>query len=223
MADLGLVPNSNWLRHLIAGFFIASIPLLCCGAALVALHVFAWRPTVNAVTAAKIIAAAIAVPLIEEAFFRGLLLGALLRSGRIYLSIAITSALYSIVHFLKAPAHTSTIVTWFSGFSSIAHAFSQFTDPMIILGGFTTLFLIGWILADARVLTRSLWLSMGLHSGWIFSSQLFSKLAHRQMVVLPWIGKNLLIGVVPLAIAALSWLILRICCKRNGTRQLQSA
>jgi hypothetical protein len=64
--------------------------------------------------------------------------------------------LYSIVHFLKAPEQTSTTVGWLSGFNSIANGFAQFADPLLVLAGFTTLFLIGWILADARLQTRSL-------------------------------------------------------------------
>src|SRR5439155_47990 len=83
--------------------------------------------------------------------------------------IFVTSALFSIVHFLKAPMRTSTIVTWSSGFNSIAHSFSQFANPMLVAAGFTTLFLIGWILADARVRTRSLWLAIGLRAGWTFA------------------------------------------------------
>jgi membrane protease YdiL (CAAX protease family) len=99
---------------------------------------------------------------------------------------------------------------------SIGHAFAQFADPLMVLSGFSTLFLIGWILADARLRTHSLALPMGLHGGWIFGSQLFSKVARRQMIALPWIGKSLLIGIVPLGIAALSWTMLWIWLKRYG-------
>jgi CAAX amino terminal protease family. len=49
-------------------------------------------------------------------------------------------------------------------------AFAGFGDPMMVLAAFATLFLIGCILADARVLTRSLWLPIGLHAGWIFAA-----------------------------------------------------
>jgi membrane protease YdiL (CAAX protease family) len=165
-----------------------------------------------------VIAATAFVPLIEEAFFRGLVLGALLKTGRKYMSIFVTSARYSIVHFLKAPTHTSSIVTWTSGFNSVAHAFVQFTDPVLVAAGFTTLFLIGWILADARLLTRSLWLPIGLHAGWIFIAGVFSKIARREFVALPWLGKNLWVGIVPLAVACLTWLLMRGWLKYVRTR-----
>jgi hypothetical protein len=53
-------------------------------------------------------------------------------------------------------------------------------------------------------------LPIGLHAGWIFFSEAFSKIARREAVDLPWFGKNLLIGLVPLAVCLLSWGLLRI-------------
>jgi CAAX amino terminal protease family. len=207
--DLQLAPNPHRGRDLVAGLLLSSVPLLCCGAVLVAMPLFSIRANINWAAVGKVAAAAAFVPIIEEIFFRGLILGALLKTGRQLLSIVLTSALYSIVHFLKAPDQTSPDVTWFSGFNSIAHAFVQFTDPLLVGAGFTTLFLIGWILAEARLLTRSLWLPIGLHAGWIFTAGVFNKIALRQFIALPWLGKNLLVGFVPLAVACLTWLLMR--------------
>jgi len=207
--DLQLAANPRWRRDLLTGFVFSAIPLLCCGAILLALPIFSLRGAINWPAFSKVISASLTVPIIEEIFIRGLLLGALLKTERRYMSIFVTSALYSIVHFLKAPELTSEQVTWASGFNSIAHAFVQFTDPVLVAAGFTTLFLIGWILADARLQTRSLWLPIGLHAGWIFSSGVFNKIARRELITLPWLGKNLLVGIVPLAVACLTWLIMR--------------
>ncbi len=218
--DLALKRNGHWSRDLVAGFLFAAAPLLCCGALLITLHIFSLRLAVNWFALAKITGASIVVPLIEEAFFRGLVLGILLRSGRTNMSIFITSALFSIVHFLKAPLRTSAIVSWTSGFNSIAHSFSQFSNPVMVAAGFTTLFLIGWILADARVATRSLWLPIGLHAGWIFSSGAFNRIAHRQILALPWLGKNLLVGIVPLGVACLTWMIMRGWLRYVGSRKV---
>jgi membrane protease YdiL (CAAX protease family) len=209
MDDLGLAPNSLWARDLLAGILLSAIPLLCCGALLIVFHVYSLRHVFAWTAFGKIVAASIAVPAIEEAFFRGVVLGALLRTGRQYMSIFATSAIFSVIHFLKAPAQTSTIITWTSGLNSIVHAFAQFGDPILLSSAFLTLFLIGWILADARVLTRSLWLPIGLHAGWIFAAGAFNRVAHRGILGLPWLGKNLLVGIVPLSIAILTWLIMR--------------
>ena len=219
MSDLELAANPDWPRHLLAGFLFSALPLLCCGAVLIALHIFSLRFALTWNGAGKIIGASMFVPAIEEAFFRGLLLGVLLRSGRRYMAIFVTSALYSIVHFLKAPDRTSTIVNWTSGFDSIANSFTQFANPMLVAAGFTTLFLIGWILADTRIATRSLWLPVGLHSGWILANGLFNKIAHREIILFPWLGKNLLVGIVPLAVACLTWMLARGWLRYVGARK----
>jgi membrane protease YdiL (CAAX protease family) len=218
-ADLDLEADPCWKRHLLAGFAFSSVPLLCCGAVLIALHIYSLRPSIDSAALARTLASAIAVPPIEEIFFRGLVLGMLLKSGRRFLAIFITSALYSIVHFLKAPDRTSDVVTWTSGFNSIAHSFTQFGEPKLLLAAFTTLFLIGWILADARVRTRSLWLPIGLHAGWIFSNGLFNRIAHREILAYPWLGKSLLVGIIPLGVAGLTWIIVRLWLKHESARK----
>ncbi|HST29314.1 MAG TPA: CPBP family intramembrane glutamic endopeptidase [Chthoniobacterales bacterium] len=218
LADLELEKNSRWRRDWLAGFVASAIPLLCCAAILLATPIYQIRNAIDWSAVGKAIAAAAVVPLIEETFFRGLVLGVLLKSGRRYFSMFVTSALYSIVHFLKAPDHTSSIVTWSSGFNSIGHAFVQFYDPMLVIAGFTTLFLIGWILAYARLQTRSLWLPIGLHAGWILTAGAFNKVARHDMIILPWLGKNLLVGVIPLAVAGVTWLIVTACLRQRNAR-----
>ncbi len=209
LADLGLTRNPNWLRDLGIGLLLAAVPLLCCGAAFVANHVFSLRPAFLWAVLGRNALAAAGVSLVEEFFFRGLILGLLLRSGRQLVGVFATSAFFAIVHFLKAPERTSDTVTWFSGFNSIAHSFGQFADPMFVIAAFTTLFLLGWILADSRIRTSSLWLPIGLHAGWILANGIFSAATRREMLALPWLGKNLLVGLAPLGVAAFTWLLVR--------------
>jgi uncharacterized protein len=213
LADLGLAPNWRWGRDLCAGVVVSVVPLLFCGILLIALHIYAFRHNFAWARFGKMLAASITVPFIEEAFFRGIVLGVLLRTGRKYIAIFTVSAIFAAVHFLKAPERTSEMVTWTSGFSSIAHAFDGIGDPMMVASALATLFCVGWILADARVLTHSLWLPIGLHAGWIFSSGAFSRLARQQTLALPWIGKNMLVGIIPLGVAALTWVVMRAWLK----------
>jgi membrane protease YdiL (CAAX protease family) len=213
MADLDLAPNPRWGRDLCAGILLAIIPLLCCGALLVAFHVYLLRYTFAWTRLGKVLVASITVPFIEEMFFRGIVLGVLLRTGRKYMAILAVSALFAAVHFFKAPERTSAVVTWISGFNSIAHSFGRVGDPTMLASAFATLFLFGCILAVARVDTHSLWLPIGFHAGLIFASGTFSWLTHRQMVALPWLGKNLLVGIVPLGVAAITWIIVRTWLK----------
>jgi membrane protease YdiL (CAAX protease family) len=216
--DLGLEPNRRWLRDILIGFLLSSLPVIVCEIFLVERGLYSMRAGFSWVAILPMIGTAVIVPLIEESLFRGLFLGVLLRGLRPWPANLLSAAIFSIVHFLKAPDQTTTTVRWFSGFVSLSHSFDQFREPMLVLGGFTTLFVIGIVLAHARLSTRSLWLPIGLHSGWILASEAFGKMARREVVALPWIGKNLLVGLVPLAICLLTWVLVRTWLRYAGSR-----
>ncbi len=223
--DLALEKNPCASADLGMGFAIAAVPLLCCGAVIIALHVYSLRRGFLWHKMPAVLIAASIVPILEELLFRGFILGVLLRSFSRLGALLLTSGLFSIVHFLKAPEATTPndSVRWYSGFNSIAHSFGQFSDPMLLAAGFLTLFAIGCILADARLRTASLWLPIGLHAGWIFANGTFSKAAHREALVLPWLGKDLLVGIVPLILALASWALMRLWVKHAHARVPQSA
>lgn len=208
--DLGLARNPHWGRDLAIGFLVAALPVVCCEIVLIQRGIYSMKAVWVWVSLAPVVLTAAIVPLLEETLFRGLFLGVLLRGLRAPLAALISAVIFSIVHFLKAPDQTTTSVQWNSGFVSIAHSFDQFGEPMLVLAGFTTLFVIGLVLAHARLLTQSLWLPIGLHAGWILSSSAFSKIARREILALPWLGKSLLIGLVPLAACFVSWGLLRV-------------
>ncbi len=220
LSDLGLVHNPHWVRDLCAGALLSTIPLLVCGYFLIKFHTYSFRHVLVWPRLWKVLLAVISVPLIEETFFRGIVLGLLLRTSRKFLPIIAVSALFAVVHFLKGPDRAATIVTWTSGFQLIAQAFAGFGDLIMVASAFATLFLIGCILADGRVLTNSLWLSIGLHAGWIFASGTFSWLARRQIAAFPWMGKNLLVGIVPLCLAAITWILMRLWLKHDRASQV---
>jgi uncharacterized protein len=223
--DLALEENARGGPDVAAGFVIAMFPLLCCGCALIALHIYSLRPAFLWHKMPAVLIATSIVPIVEELFFRGLILGVLLRSFSRIAAAVITAAFFSIIHFLKAPRLTTPndAVNWFSGFVSIGHSFWQFADPLLLAAGFLTLFVVGCVLADARLRTHSLWLPIGLHAGWLFASGSFSKAAHRETLALPWIGKDLLIGIVPLMIALASWALMRAWVRYACDRHAQSA
>jgi len=71
-----------------------------------------------------------------------------------------------------------------------------------------TLFAAGMLLAWAAVRTRSLWLPIGLHAGWILGQQGLNWLAKYRVKppeeFLPWIGPSLVSGVVPTGLLPLA-------------------
>jgi membrane protease YdiL (CAAX protease family) len=176
---------------------------------LVFLGIYRLRGEVPWFAVASVALTAAIVPLIEEALFRGLFLGVLLRWSRPLVATLLSAGIFSIVHFLKAPDQTSPAVDWSSGFVSLVHSFDQFGEPLLLLASFTTLFLIGLILADARIQTQSLSLAIGLHAGWIFAAGAFNKIAQREILALPWLGKNLQIGIIPLGVGLVTWALVR--------------
>jgi len=212
-AALGLEPNRRWGRDVLLGFLLSMLPVIICEIGLIRTGVYSLRDSPDWAALVKIVPAAIIVPVLEESLFRGLLLGVLLRGLRPWPANFLSAAIFSIIHFLKAPDETSSVVQWQSGFISLDHAFDQFRDPMLVLAGFSTIFVIGLVLADSRIRTRSLWMPIGLHAGWILSSMTFGKIARREMLALPWIGKSLLVGLVPLAVCLVSWGLLRLWLK----------
>ncbi len=207
LSDLQLRRNPSAWRDAGVGWLIAAAPLACTAMTLVSNGSFALKNAIPWAALGSVAAASIAVPLIEETLFRGLILGILLRASRPLFAAVITSAFFAIIHFLKAPDRINATVTWSSGFRSIAHSFVQFSDPMLVLAGFATLFVVGAILADARLRTASLWLPIGLHSGWIFVSGIFSKMTRQTTLMLPLLGKNLLVGLIPLGLGLITWAV----------------
>ncbi|MEY2493969.1 MAG: protease family protein [Verrucomicrobiota bacterium] len=218
--DLALARNPRWARDLIIGFLISVVPVLCCEIFLLWLNVYTLRAGWAWPAIGQVALTAAIVPLIEEALFRGLFLGVLLRSTRPWTATILSAGIFSIVHFLKAPDETTTSAGWTSGFVSLAHSFDQFAEPELLLAAFTTLFVIGVILAHARLRTQSLWLPIGLHGGWILGSGVFNKIAHREILAMPWLGKSLLIGIIPLCVCLTSWVLLRVWLKYAGARQV---
>jgi len=221
--DLGLEKNERAASDGMVGFLIAAIPLLACGAILIGVGVYSLRENFLWSKMPAVLIASAAVPIVEELFFRGFILGVLIRSVSKFTAVLLSSALFSIIHFLKTPEILpNESIHWFSGFILAGNSFSQFGDPILLAAGFLTLFVIGCVLADARLATRSLWLSIGLHAGWIFANGSFSKAAHRERLILPWLGKDLLVGIVPLMLALASWALVRGWLRYANARAAQS-
>jgi membrane protease YdiL (CAAX protease family) len=115
----------------------------------------------------------IVVALIEETFFRGVLQGAWQRSMNPILAVVWASAVYAAVHFLK-PAGTdvpANQVAWNSGFKLLPLIVSQSFRGGNVLVPFVTLFLVGCVLGLAYAKTGALYLSIGLHAGWVLANE----------------------------------------------------
>ncbi len=217
LSDLDLVPNPRGGRDAATGFCLAALPLAAAAGLLVLLDVYLIRTNPRWSGLGQVALAALIVPVIEEFFFRGFLLGLFARRAQATLGLLLTSAFYSVIHFLKAPEVADQPVFWQSGFALAGQGFHSFqTEPGETWAACATLFVLGLIMGVARWRTRSLWLPIGLHAGWILANGAFNKMARLDSPAWPWIGDNLRLGVVPVLVALITWGALIFYLKKTG-------
>ena len=138
------------------------------------------------------------VGILEEWLFRGAITALLTRSYSQPRAIWLCSGIFAAVHFLKPnPAFQIAEVKWYSGWLLIPEMFHQFNEPSLVMGGFGTLLLLGWVLGLAAWRTRSLWMSIGLHAGVVLLKLSFTRAFERRSHWTPWLGTELQVGLVP--------------------------
>jgi hypothetical protein len=152
------------------------------------------------------------VAALEELMFRGAILCLLVRSLGATKGLWWTTALFALVHFLKPPleaAITADQVTWLSGFWVLSQLFRGFSEWQYFIGEFLLLFAVGAVLAGARLRTGGLWLSIGLHAGWVAGMKYFGGIVNttaalREGTLVPWMVRNTckaivspIVGIVP--------------------------
>jgi len=213
--NLGLRRNPHRVRQLAGGFLVAVSVLCALGGSLILFGVFELKNPVPWNLLPPILLTAIVVALIEEALFRGALLG-LARQTFPNLPAAIfVSALYSVVHFLSPPREQIAVVHWYSGFELLPHAFWRFSDPWGVLGGFSTLGILGLILAHSTIKTSSLWLGIGVHSGLIFAKMGFNKVAKKLEDLTPWFSGDITVGIGSILVMLFLWLLIWVIYLRG--------
>lgn len=136
-----------------------------------------------------------AVGFLEETFYRGLLLGALLAplvgpslaspsdsaqlagvrlhpnnaaSWQLAVAIVASSALFASLHFLARSKMDPAAVQWDSGLNLLQQSLRHFAHPMGMVDSFLALTAVGVLLSLARLWTGSIALSVGLHAGWVW-------------------------------------------------------
>lgn len=107
---------------------------------------------------------------LEEVFFRGMLFRGLLKEGRVVRAYLLANLFYSALHFVK-PGERYFVdgIDPLAGFKHLVTTFIPFLEPMELLPGIFGLFLIGAVMSFALARTGNLYLSIGLHAGWVLS------------------------------------------------------
>ncbi|GAB63926.1 MAG: CPBP family intramembrane metalloprotease [Candidatus Jettenia sp.] len=165
---------------------------------------------------AKILLIAGLVGCIEELFFRGFILQSLLKDLPAILAVCITSIFYSSLHFLKVKLIVSPGIQPYVGFMVIYQFLKNFVvDFNTILPSMVGLFLVGVVLSYACLRTNSLYLSIGLHAGWVFlikTNSLFFDHVHRNS---NWLfgDSNVVTGVLGWVLLIITLIIIRFVTK----------
>jgi uncharacterized protein len=200
LSQLGLRKNSRRLRDLGLGAGFALVPVVVLGACYLHFGVWDSRSEWEASGFLRIAGTAAAVSVLEEFLFRGVFLGLALMAMGPVAGAMLSAAVFAGIHFVRtARMPDSGPVTWSSGFEQLPLAFSS-APPWPLLGwGMASLFLAGIVLAFAALRTRSLFLAIGIHAGWIFGQQGINLVARFQSGndLLPWVGPNVVSGAVP--------------------------
>jgi len=153
----------------------------------------------------KYLLSAIVIAIIEEAFFRAFLLGGLKHDfGRIG-ALVLSAAVYSVAHLVRSPA--AFYVNGFepgAGLITLAHSVDQLSHPATALPVMLGLFLLGIVLGEAFLLTGNVYLSAGLHCGFVLGSKLWPKLIAGRNAIPVWLAG---VGPVPLIGGAAAWVM----------------
>ncbi len=140
------------------------------------------------------------IGIIEEIFFRGYLLQSFLENMSLPKAVCVCSLIYSILHFFKADVLVSTGFQPFVGFTTMAQFFKPiFFEFLKNLPATIGLFLVGVVLSYAFIKTKSLYLSIGLHTGMVFmvkADTMFISRLRKEQVLLFGGDSKLITGVL---------------------------
>ena len=122
----------------------------------------------------KALAAAVTVAFIEEIFFRGIIFKGLREDLPAVWAYLFASLFFAAIHFIQpAEEIAASAAGPLTGFRHAFQSFHSFLDPAALLPGLLGLALIGAVLCYAFERTGTLYISMGLHAGWIFGLKSF--------------------------------------------------
>lgn len=174
LSQLGLPPVRQGARDLITGWLLAIGSMIALGVAMSLADVFTpyFRVSLSQSLSRCVgaLATGLMVGFLEEIFFRGIFLRGLMDDLKPATAFVLANLFYAAVHFVKPgePYYLEVFDTW-AGFRHLASTFVPFLDPFEFGPGLMGLFLIGVALSYAFIRTNSLYLSIGMHAGWIFS------------------------------------------------------
>ncbi|MEM6911228.1 MAG: CPBP family intramembrane glutamic endopeptidase [Verrucomicrobiota bacterium] len=231
--SLGFRKNPFGWGHLLLGFGLAAGILLAGGWGFLRWGAYEMRPEPEWWNEGQeALTAAIGVSLLEEFFFRGLLVALVLRSFSMRGTWVFVTVLFAVVHFLQPQegfALRDEEVGWDAGFRLLASILENFVEVNFLLAELLTLLAVGAVLGAVRWREGSIWGAIGLHAGWVFGLKLYSGVSRggqglAEGEFMPWLGENLRVGLFPCFLVVLTGgLFLWLTRPKAGRKLGQSA
>jgi CAAX protease family protein len=196
-------------RNNLAAFLAGLAAALAIIVALLALAAWAIHRPLTAgglvARALRYFVAAILIGVFEEGFFRAILLAGLRRDFTVRTALITSSIIYALAHLVRAPRHY--YLTGFhpaAGFDNLAASLARLTHPDGLLPMVFGLFLLGLVLGAAFILTGRVYLSIGLHAGFILGAKCWPLVAGPRPHAIPgWLAGP---GPIPLIAAPAAWI-----------------
>jgi uncharacterized protein len=225
LKEVGLLPRTQAVKDVSmgAGLAIASMIALTLLMSLTDAFTpfFRLSATETLARCGKALMAAVTVGFLEEIFFRGIIFKGLLQDTRPVSAYLLANLFFSAIHFVQ-PADDAFLsgIEPTAGFRHLIQSFRPFLNPEL-LPGFFGLFIIGAVLCYAFQRTGTLYLSMGLHAGWIFSLKTFGVFGRYTREDLGWMfgstDPKVVSGVVSwVGIIIVGVLVYRLTRERSG-------
>ncbi|TGM43969.1 CPBP family intramembrane metalloprotease [Leptospira biflexa] len=177
--SLGLEWFSQRKTELSLGFLAGILSLSFVVATKILFGVSTWAPKPFMMTdwlmCLYFILSVFCIGFVEELFFRGYLLQSFMKEWGEKKAAILTSVFFSLTHFIR-----------------------PMKDPFLLLPEMIGLFLVGYALSYAFIYTRSLYLPIGIHAGWVFVVKMQSYFVAPVPHDLHWLfgGERLVTGAV---------------------------
>lgn len=178
-ADFGIPRRRDWLCLTGAGLVVAAASMLLVYVLGLVAGVYGLRELGSGVVGdlLQILIGMFLVGVIEEILFRGYILNAMRKSLGSVAAVLLSSALFAVIHFIK-PVDPAATDQWYSGFLLAGNLFAKAGGSF--LPEICTLFCMGTVLATLSLWTRSVYLAIGLHAGWVWIMMIFRLFTQNQ-------------------------------------------
>ncbi len=199
-------PRTN-LQSLLRGFVAGLTAILMLfGLALLSIR---REPSLVALVlrALRFLPAALLIAVIEEAFFRAIMLGGLLRNWSQRDALVASSIIYSVAHLVRGPKHFFQAGFHpLAGFTNLLASLSRIVMPGELFAMALGLFLLGLLLGRAFLITGRVYFAIGLHAALVVGAKCWSVVLG-SAIAPRWLAGP---GPVPLIAAPAGWLMVLI-------------